>query len=379
MNDTTQETNRDTKPKRNNRTERLSPDGKWRSFPKVPNLLQYCSTGLYFARVKVQGKLIRRSIKAVTFEEAKLALHDFIRKHHHEPETGLGSFGQALKAYLRASNLSHDLSEQTTRYRRYCVKALLASWSGIRFKAVRKITVADCQEWAARFAAEKDEQYFNNTLSALRAILELGGILRDSNPARKIKRLGVKQTELRLPEPEQFNRILKHVGKSGAGQAQDCADLIRFLAFSGCRISEVRKVTWADVDMGRGEIRVWNAKRSRRSSASIYRQVPIIPPMRELLQRLRKTKPAQTDGVCAIGECGKSLERACEKAKAFRLTHHDLRHLFATRCIEAGVDIPTVSRWLGHSDGGALAMKTYGHLRREHSAAMAQKVTFGSN
>jgi integrase len=53
-----------------------------------------------------------------------------------------------------------------------------------------------------------------------------------------------------------------------------------------------------------------------------------------------------------------------------------LRHLFATRCIESGVDIPTVSRWLGHVDGGALAMKTYGHLRREHSAAMAQKVKF---
>jgi hypothetical protein len=40
------------------------------------------------------------------------------------------------------------------------------------------------------------------------------------------------------------------------------------------------------------------------------------------------------------------------------------------------VDIPTVSRWLGHNDGGALAMKTYGHLRREHSIAQAQRVTF---
>jgi len=53
-----------------------------------------------------------------------------------------------------------------------------------------------------------------------------------------------------------------------------------------------------------------------------------------------------------------------------------LRHLFATRCIESGVDIPTVSRWLGHKDGGALAMKTYGHLRDLHSTTMAQKVVF---
>ncbi|MDI1319392.1 MAG: tyrosine-type recombinase/integrase [bacterium] len=58
------------------------------------------------------------------------------------------------------------------------------------------------------------------------------------------------------------------------------------------------------------------------------------------------------------------------------INHNDLRHLFATRCIESGVDIPTVSRWLGYSDGGALAMKTYGHLRQEHSAAQAAKVLF---
>ncbi len=56
-----------------------------------------------------------------------------------------------------------------------------------------------------------------------------------------------------------------------------------------------------------------------------------------------------------------------------RIVHHDLRHLFATTCIEAGVDIPTVSRRLGHKDGGALTMKTYGHLRDEHSTAAAKK------
>ena len=74
--------------------------------------------------------------------------------------------------------------------------------------------------------------------------------------------------------------------------------------------------------------------------------------------------------------CEKSLSRGCREVGAHRLTHHDLRHLFATRCIESGVDIPTVSRWLGHKDGGALAMRTYGHLRDEHSQSMAAKVTF---
>src|SRR5690348_937300 len=123
---TTNDTMRDTKPRKSNRNEHLSPDGKWRSFPKVPNLLQYVSTGVYYARVKVGGKLIRRSLRAGAFEEAKLALGDF-KKAHHEPEAGLGTFGAALKKYLRANNTAHDLSPETKRYRRCCVKALLAS------------------------------------------------------------------------------------------------------------------------------------------------------------------------------------------------------------------------------------------------------------
>jgi integrase len=57
----------------------------------------------------------------------------------------------------------------------------------------------------------------------------------------------------------------------------------------------------------------------------------------------------------------------------------DLRHLSATRGIEAGVDIPTVSRWLGHNNGGALAKKAYGHLRDNHSAEMEIKVGFAQN
>jgi integrase len=57
-----------------------------------------------------------------------------------------------------------------------------------------------------------------------------------------------------------------------------------------------------------------------------------------------------------------------------RISHHDFRHLFATRCIESGVDLPTVARWLGHQDGGALLSRTYFHLVDEHSRRMAARV-----
>jgi integrase len=34
---------------------------------------------------------------------------------------------------------------------------------------------------------------------------------------------------------------------------------------------------------------------------------------------------------------------ACKKMGIARITHHDLRHLFSTRCNESGVDIPSVT------------------------------------
>jgi integrase len=101
--------------------------------------------------------------------------------------------------------------------------------------------------------------------------------------------------------------------------------------------------------------------------------------MRLLLERIRGERGENeflANPVMRVHECQGAINSACKSLGITRFTHHDLRHLFATRCIESGVDIPTVSRWLGHKDGGALAMKTYGHLRDQHSNEMAQKVTF---
>jgi hypothetical protein len=61
---------------------KLSKDGKWRSFPKVPNLLQYVSNGNYYGRIKMGGKLIRESLDTDIWTEAKSRLADFVSKHN---------------------------------------------------------------------------------------------------------------------------------------------------------------------------------------------------------------------------------------------------------------------------------------------------------
>jgi integrase len=339
--------------------------------------MQYVPSGVYFARVRHEGKLYKQSLETDVFTTAKLKLPDKVREII-KPKAAVGTFAEARLLYEADLVNDHALAPESKRYRQNCIAALLRTWPGLDGEKLTKIKLADCKAWATRFSGQYDEQYFNNTLGTFRAIMERGGLGHDDNPARQIKRDGVKPKELVLPEPEQFERMLTTITTAGARQSHDCADLCRFLAYSGCRISEARQVVWADVDLERGEFKVHNAKRSKTSNAHPLRFVPIIPPMRELLERLRREQdPQPGDRVCVLGECQKSLDRACKLVGVARITHHDLRHLFATRCIEASVDIPTVSRWLGHVDGGALAMRVYGHLRREHSREMAAKVTFG--
>jgi integrase len=149
------------------------------------------------------------------------------------------------------------------------------------------------------------------------------------------------------------------------------------LAYTGCRKGEAAQITWQDVDFDAGEIDVRGDPETATKNWTV-RRVPLIPDARALFKRMRSERADEplNARVFRVGECQKALDRACKNVGAERITHHDLRHLFATRCIESNVDIPTVSRWLGHKDGGALAMKTYGHLRREHSIAQAQRVTF---
>ena len=60
--------------------------------------------------------------------------------------------------------------------------------------------------------------------------------------------------------------------------------------------------------------------------------------------------------------------------KRVRLGFHDLRRYFATRVMELGADPQTVSRWIGHKDGGSLLLEDLRVGSREHRAAMAAKL-----
>jgi len=295
-----------------------------------------------------------------------------------------------IAIHLERCRLNSSLAPNSKLRREISVKAVLKTWPGLPSLDARRISSSDCQQWAARALQEgtgfvapntrtirkgMSVSAFNKCVDTLRAVFEIArehGVV-DRNPAASVSKRRVRQKRLDLPSSEQFRAIVTNVSNAGARWSKDCADMVRFLAFSGARLREATALCWGDVDLARNRLMIAGTK-----SESSERRIPIFSPMAALLTEMRARRGEEPAGasILRVKECLVALRSACRKVGIKTLTHHDLRHLFATSCIESGVDIPTVSRWLGHSDGGTLAMKTYGHLRQEHSDAQAARVRF---
>ena len=348
------------------------------------NLVRHKS-GRYYARTFNNNKEIWKSLRTAHFSVAKARLAEFLREHREKQVAGVSeasakmTFGEALKVHQQNQTDDVTIKPSTRHYWRQIFVALVKSWPGLADRELRRITKTDCNEWARRFRKVASPTRYNNTIAGLRHVFDVAieaGIIY-GNPVAKLERVPVRAKQLTLPSREQFLQLVEAVERAGAWCSGDCADLLRGLAFIGCRKGEAAQIEWRDVDFEAGEIVVRGDPETGTKNWTV-RRVPMIPDARALFERMRGKRASEplTQKVFRVREAQRAIDRAARKLGMTRIVHHDLRHLFATICIESGVDVPTVSRWLGHRDGGVLAMKTYGHLRREHSIAQAQRVSF---
>lgn len=302
-------------------------------------------------------------------------------------ETSVGRF---IAHYLERTRLDFSLAPNSRLRREITVKAILKTWADLRSRDARRVTPSDCQSWSARAATEgtgflapnvrtvrrgMSVSAHNKCVDTLKAIFEIAreeGLI-PKNPASSLSKRTLRRKRLDLPTSDQFQSIVRSVSTTRARRSKDCADMVRFLAYSGARLREATALRWSDLDFARNRLTIAGTK-----TDCSDRTIPIFPPLSALVaEMLARRGPEPADShILRVKECLGALKSACRRIGVKALTHHNLRHLFATSCIESGVDVPTVSRWLGHSDGGALAMKIYGHLRQEHSDMQAKKVRF---
>src|SRR5208283_4369766 len=144
------------------------------------NLIRYVPSGTYYARLRVKGKLIRRSLKTDVLSVAKLRLSDFEKNERQGAENrdsvsaGRLNMADAIAIQKRRTAGDASLKPRTKLYHDERIAALLKSWPELATKEIRSLSKTDCLDWAARFGSNRSATVFNHTISILRKLFEIG-------------------------------------------------------------------------------------------------------------------------------------------------------------------------------------------------------------
>jgi integrase len=343
----------------------------------------YVSNGTFYARTYSVGRERWVSLRTKVKPIARKKLAQLLASHHdtgrarRDIESGSATVGQLASLYLEMQLLRTDLRASSKKNKGSVVRSILTTWPGLADKLPSRVSEHEVAEWAARHHRDKSSTLHNASIDSLRGIFAIAidrGII-GTNPAAKLVKATVRRKRLELPSSEQLREIVQTVRTTGSAFAVGNGDLIEFMAYSGARIGEAGRVKWKDVDEASGRIWIEPGKSEH------GRHIPINPSMADLLKRILDgkswSKRVSRRGYVMINKtCDGSLKAACAKVGVQKMTHHKLRHWFATKCLENGVPVSTLAVWLGHADGGVTLLKTYAHLLDRHSQESAARLKF---
>jgi len=162
--------------------------------------------------------------------------------------------------------------------------------------------------------------------------------------------------------------------------------------YSGLRIGELIGLEWNDVDLEKGIITInktvyrdkngsdgWQLCVDTPKTKSSERIVPLPSCLIEYLHVYKETAKS---GYVVENKKGERMsirsyqymfERLTEKAGVRKLNFHALRHTFATRALECGMDIKTLSEILGHKNA-SVTLNRYAHSMLDTKIAMMNRL-----
>jgi len=343
-------------------------------FRKVGECLyRYSSNGVYYARIKTDGKEIRRSLHTT---DRDLARRNLTRLKDEQRQIDRSQGKLTLRELCdRWLATIQDSKPKTLEAKEYIASRIKEHWPTGSLVQLANIKPSDCDLWLTR-CAQKSRNGFsassrNAHVQVLKAVFALA--LRDrvicDSPATHLKYIK-RQRPIRLtPTWEQFKAIIANVRTQVFNaDAEDSADFLEFLGLAGLGQAEACSLACADVDFEAGRIITFRHK------TSIGFAVPIFPQLRPLLERLCEGK-SNRGKIFTIANAKHALTNACKRLGFPPFSQRSLRRMFVTRAIERGVDVKVIAQWQGHRDGGKLILDTYSHVRPEHSERMAALMT----
>ncbi len=274
---------------------------------------------------------------------------------------------------------------RTVRIAEDCLRAL-APLNDLAVERLRRPVVEDLIAPLAERAPRR----------AAMALSLLKRILRDAEERGQVVDPNVHRIRLaKADEREPRFLTWEEVEELQSWMPEYIARIIPVAVLTLLRRGEVLGVRDADLDLEAGSIQVFTQHQAGEHTATKTRAgrrtVDVGPRVVRLLREQQRARRPNRDGYLfptrsgtpfdADNFFGQVFKPAARAAGIPELTFHDLRHTGASLMIAAGCHVKVIAEQMGHSDGGALVLRRYGHLykgaRRQAATALEAHV-FGS-
>lgn len=321
----------------------------------------------YWLDIRIDGKRIRRSLRT---DNKTVALHrigELEERIKAGSTKGRITLDDFCKKYIDFAWIEKPKSAKREEQRLAKIKAF---WKNqFQITTLAEITPYHIEQLKAHlgtFPGTKGRNLAKSTINRYMKIisrmfnLAIAWELYDGKNPIKSVRFYQEKSPIQPLSDNQAKKILESAEKMSrwpkSATQREFYDICMIGLHTGMRKSEILNMRWSDTKnnmlhvMGKGEKE---------------RDVPINETVRQLLEK----KPRRYKHVIDIPNresqdaIRKSVERV-RKEVGFYWTFHQLRHYFATKMLEKGVDLVTIARILGHSKP-SISLDMYGHTSRE--------------
>ncbi len=294
-----------------------------------------------------------------------------------------------LKDYIKPSNktLTHE------RYSQICALHIIPSLGEYE---IDKISVIDLQKFVTELLISGNHKtgkglsanFVNTVISVLQNSLKTAfmiGLTREY-VANKIKRPKTIEKQVSCFTAAEQKQIEQYV----LNHKKDKLFGIVLCLYTGLRIGELLALTWQDIDFGKGLLFVsktchdgndgYNHIRIIDSPKTVHsrRVIPLPKQILPLLKNLKKRSNceyiiADGDKPVFVRSYQRTFELLLKKLGIAHKGFHSLRHTFATRALECGMDVKTLSELLGHKNA-TITLNRYAHSLLEHKTDMMNRL-----